>query len=60
MRTHLIQPNGLNHQSAMTGGVLLHEKYTNYLLSYEYRKFESAYTRIWNGLINHVESTRNS
>ena len=59
MRIHLILPNDLNHQSLFSGGVLLSELYQNSLMSYAYQKFEPAYCRLWNGLINHVESTRN-
>jgi len=36
------------------------EEHPNSLMSYAYQKFEPAYCRLWDGLINHVESTRNS
>ncbi len=39
---------------------LTQEKYLNGLLSYAYQKTESTQQIWWNGLINHVESTRNS
>lgn len=58
MRIHLIQPNDIDHQSLMTGGVMVDELWPNYLLSYEYRRFEQAYDRVWSRLVNHVESTR--
>ncbi len=59
MRIHLIQPNDLNHQSLMTGKVILSEGYLNHLLSYEYRKFEPAYRRIWDSFIDIINETRN-
>lgn len=60
MRIHLIQPNDMEHQSKMTGGVMLEEDWQNYLLSFAYRQFEPAYSRVWENLISRVESTRNS
>lgn len=39
---------------------MLEENWQNYLLSFAYHEFEPAYSRVWDNLINHVESTRNS
>ena len=44
----------------MAAIALTEEKYLNGLLSYAYQKTEQTQQIWWNGLINHVESTRNS
>jgi hypothetical protein len=58
MRIHLIPPHSLL-QAEMAAIALTQEKHLNGLLSYAYQKTESTQQIWWNGLINHVESTRN-
>ena len=43
----------------MAGIALTEEKYLNGLLSYAYQKTEQTQQIWWNGLINHIQETKN-
>lgn len=58
MRIHLIPPHSLK-QAEMAAIALTEEKYLNGLLSYAYQKTEQTQQIWWDGLINHIQETKN-
>ena len=60
MRIHLILPTYGGDQGVFASELLLEAKHPSILLSFAYKNNEKTHVNLWNGLINHVESTRNS
>lgn len=58
MKIHLIIP-GSDSQVLITSKVLIEEEYVNNLFSFAYQANEKFQLHLWNGLINHVNNTRN-
>nr|WFD61491.1 MAG: hypothetical protein [uncultured cyanophage] len=46
-------------QVDFASNVLLEQEYTNNLFSFAYQEYEKYQHQYWNGLINHVNNTRN-
>lgn len=59
MRIHLIIPTKGGSQPLFTSKILLEEQYTNSLFSFAYSIYKAYQCELWNGLINHVNNTRN-
>lgn len=59
MRIHLIPPPHSLKQAEMAAIALTEEKYLNGLLSYAYQKTEQTQQIWWDGLINHIQETKN-
>lgn len=58
MRIHLVMPGG-DASERMSFVAIRNELHHSFLLSYAFSSREPAYSRIWESLINHVQSTRN-
>lgn len=59
MRIHLIIPSKGGNQPVFTSDILIEQQYTNNLFSFAYQEYERYQYQYWNGLINHVNNTRN-
>jgi hypothetical protein len=60
MKIHLIIPSKGGDQPIFTSEALIQEQFQNSLFSFAYKDYEKYQYHLWDGLINHVESTRNS
>jgi hypothetical protein len=59
MRIHLIIPSKGGNQPIFASDALIEENFENGLFSFAYAEYERYQHYLWDGLINHVESTRN-